>query len=406
MTKLVYDLVQESVLTDLGNLALVMATLGQIGLCVTFLLTHSFVTRTRLPLCVFFLACAVVIADPVVIGFIPSMRIQAIVLTLPAYLIMAPALWLYVEGLTSETPWELRRTHIWHFTPFILGLLIAMLVIALPQQTLEQVFIRENLGGDHYLELLFTGAFLLIIGLIAQSGFYVVKIFRHLARYRRRVKALFANIEHRELLWINVVLIVFIAAWGLSAIALIGENFFDKTLVSRRIGSFMGLVLVWVVGLWGLRQVPGFEGRYPNNNIADIPKTEKSKYSRSALGGEQAQRITKKIEFVMQNDRLHLDPNLSLSKLASHIGASSNHVSQTLNGTLGMSFFDYVNRWRVEASKQKIILGEESVLTIALSVGFNTSSSFYKAFKKETGNTPRGFRNSIQPATQKNSGEV
>ena len=96
----------------------------------------------------------------------------------------------------------------------------------------------------------------------------------------------------------------------------------------------------------------------------------------------------------MENERLYLDPNLSLSNLASRIGASSNHVSQTLNETLGVSFFDYINRWRVEDAKQEILSGEQSVLNIALAVGFNTSSSFYKAFKNETGKTPRDFRNS------------
>lgn len=397
---------RENNLADLGNLALVMATLGQIGLCVTLLLTRSFKTRAWLPLCVFFLACAVVIADPVVVGFVPALRIQAIILTLPAYLILAPALWLYVEGLTSETPWKLRRDHIWHFTPSMLGLVVAGLIMALPQQTLEQLFIEESLDGNLYLGILFTGAFLLIIGLIAQSGFYIVKIFIRLAKYRRRVKQLFASIEHRELLWINVVLIVFVAVWVLSTTALISDNFFGNLLIGHRIGSFMGLVLVWTIGLWGLRQVPGFEGRYLDNSIADVPKSEKSKYSRSALGEEQARRITKKIESSMQNERLYLDPNLSLSKLASHVGATANHVSQTLNETLGISFFDYINHWRIEVAKQKIVLGEASVLTIALSVGFNTSSSFYKAFKKETGKTPRGYRTSMQPAIKEISGNI
>lgn len=397
---------REGILTDLSSLTLVMATLGQIGLCVTLLMTRSGATHAWLPLCVFFLAYAVVIADPVIVSFVPSIRIQAIALTLPAYLIMAPSLWLYVEALTSETPWELERKHIRHFILFLLGLIIAGLVIGLPQPTLEQTFIEENLGGDRYLETLFTGAFLLIIGLIAQSGFYVVKTFRRLTRYRRRVKSLFANIEHRELLWINAVLMLFVAIWILIAVALIGENFFDKTLISRRVGAFIGLVLVWTIGLWGLRQVPGFEGRYLDNDITTVTEIPKSKYSRSALGEEQALRISKKIKSAMQNERLYLDPNLSLSKLASHIGASANHVSQTLNETLGMSFFDYVNRWRIEASKQRIALGKKSVLNIALDVGFNTSSSFYKAFKKETGKTPRGFRNSIQRKVNDLSGDV
>jgi AraC-like DNA-binding protein len=378
-------------LPDLISLAFAMLTLGQIGLCVTLLMTGSAARHAGLPLCVFFMACAIVIADPIIASFLPSKRIQALALTLPACLIVAPALWLYVEALTSEAPWKPERKHIRHFILFLLGLLVAGLVIALPNPVLETVFLEEDLEGSPYLGTLFTAAFLLVLGLIVQSGFYLIKIYRHLVGYRQRIKENFANIEHRELLWINAVLILLVLIWIFVAMALIGENVFDKTLINRRVGAFMGLVLVWTVGLWGLRQAPGFERHYVDTAAA-IP--EKTKYKRSALSETQAQRIAKKIKLAMENERLHLDPNLSLSKLASRIGASSNHVSQTLNETLGVSFFDYINRWRVEDAKQEILSGEQSVLNISLAVGFNTSSSFYKAFKNETGKTPRDFRNS------------
>lgn len=377
---------------DLISLALAMLTLGQIGLCVTLLMTRSAARDAGLPLCVFFLACAIVTADPVIATFLPSLRIQALALTLPAYLILAPALWLYVEALTSETAWRPKRKHIRHFILFLLGLTITGLVTDLPKPVLETAFLDGDLKGSPYLGALFSAAFLLILGLVAQSGFYLVKIFRHLVGYRQRIKENFANIEHRELLWINAILMLFVLIWILVAVALISENTFDKTLISRRMGAFIGLVLVWSVGMWGLRQAPGFERQYLDKTAVVLP--EISKYSRSALSEEQAQRIAKKIAFAMKNECLHLDPNLSLSKLAGHIGASSNHVSQTLNETLGLSFFDYINRWRIEGAKQEILAGEKPVLNIALAMGFNTSSSFYKAFKKETGKTPRDFRKS------------
>lgn len=94
----------------------------------------------------------------------------------------------------------------------------------------------------------------------------------------------------------------------------------------------------------------------------------------------------------MQKDALYLDPNLSLQKLAQQVGALQNQVSQTLNQEIGTTFFDYVARWRIEASKPRIMAGSESVLTVALAVGFNSRSTFYKAFKRETGMTPKAYR--------------
>ncbi|MCH2168635.1 MAG: helix-turn-helix transcriptional regulator [Oceanicola sp.] len=67
-------------------------------------------------------------------------------------------------------------------------------------------------------------------------------------------------------------------------------------------------------------------------------------------------------------------------------------MSQTLNQEIGASFFDYVARWRIEASKPLIMAGQESVLAVALDVGFNSRSTFYKAFNRETGMTPKSYR--------------
>ena len=61
---------------------------------------------------------------------------------------------------------------------------------------------------------------------------------------------------------------------------------------------------------------------------------------------------------------------------------------------MGQSFFDYVNGWRIEEAKPLIRNGEQTVLAIAYEVGFNSRSSFYAAFKKQTGVTPSAYKSS------------
>ena len=70
-----------------------------------------------------------------------------------------------------------------------------------------------------------------------------------------------------------------------------------------------------------------------------------------------------------------------------------NHLSQTLNETLNENFFDHVNGWRVrDADFEQLTTTDQSILTIAYAVGFNSRSQFYKAFKRETGMTPTELR--------------
>jgi AraC-like DNA-binding protein len=94
----------------------------------------------------------------------------------------------------------------------------------------------------------------------------------------------------------------------------------------------------------------------------------------------------------MQSELLYLDETLTLYKLADHLAVPAHYLSQTLNQHLHTSFFEYVNQTRVEAAKQKLKQSDDSVLSIALSVGFNARSSFYTAFKANTGQSPAQFR--------------
>ncbi len=65
---------------------------------------------------------------------------------------------------------------------------------------------------------------------------------------------------------------------------------------------------------------------------------------------------------------------------------------------MGTSFYDYINRLRIEAAKEQL-LREKGVpiIDIALEVGFNNKATFYKAFKKYVRSTPSQFRNGVQP---------
>jgi AraC-like DNA-binding protein len=163
----------------------------------------------------------------------------------------------------------------------------------------------------------------------------------------------------------------------------------------------LSLLLIWGLAHFGLQQKPALSA-YNENAITNLtPRNDNEvstvlnppmKYQRSALDTEQSNRIANKINEIMRKDKLYLDSSLSLQKLSSYVSISPNYISQTLNETLSINFFDFINQWRIEAAKPKILANQDTVLNIALEVGFNAKSSFYKAFKQETGQTPSEFR--------------
>ena len=120
------------------------------------------------------------------------------------------------------------------------------------------------------------------------------------------------------------------------------------------------------------------------------------KYAKSGLTEARMRSYMQALNRIMRREEAYLDPELTLPLLAERVGCSVNHLSQVINAGFGMSFFDYVNKHRVKRAKRILrnLDHHAAVLKVAYSVGFNSNSAFYTAFKKRVGMTPAQFRQS------------
>ena len=128
----------------------------------------------------------------------------------------------------------------------------------------------------------------------------------------------------------------------------------------------------------------------------EIPvKTPVNKYAKSGLTSSQLLAHKQRLDQIMQSREEYLRPDLTLPKLAETVGCSVNNLSQVINSGFGTSFFDYLNRYRIEHARKLLEnSGNQgsAILTIAFTVGFNSNSAFYSAFKKYVGMTPAQYR--------------
>lgn len=96
----------------------------------------------------------------------------------------------------------------------------------------------------------------------------------------------------------------------------------------------------------------------------------------------------------LENNKPHLNPELSLRSLADQLGIHANQLSWLLNDGFGKNFNEFINHYRVEAFKEMAVDPENANLTIlalAYDCGFNSKTVFNTYFKKETGMTPKEF---------------
>lgn len=371
---------------------LAAATLGVIMLCLSLLVSQAG-NRARWPLMTVFGAAALIMLPPVLMPDFSRIYLDLLPFGLWAHLVLAPALWLYVEALTGEVPFAFGRQHLRHAIIPAFGLLVPVFTLMLPQATRTAMLGRGEAVSDPWALALAVMAFGLILLWILQSVVYIWCIQRRLSGYRRRLRDLYAHTDGRELWWLSVVTVLIGGLWGVLLVSTAIDAMGTTSPVSASILYVPAFAGVWALAVFGLSQAPGFEGRYAD--VAEAPPSPSpvtAKYSRSALTDTQARRIAARLDRAMRDQKLYLDPTLSLPALSKQVGISANHISQTLNGHLGESFFEYVNRWRAQAARPLLLETDKTVLDIALEVGFNSKSAFYSAFKRVTGTTPTAYR--------------
>lgn len=259
-------------------------SLGQVCLLISLSLFFPKKSDALNLLTLLFVTIGLLILQPVIQLLEPSYEIVSLLVMLPALLTLGPLLWLYIESLTSEWPWQWSAAHSKHFLLSILGVICAFLTWMLPEEVKLPLLTGSGAQMSTYVGILMTFAFVLIMGWTLQSGFYLWRITKHLLHYHKRLKQHFSNNDNRELHWVSAVLVFFCLAWVIAVSNVFMDNLSQKGFLGSVGGTLLALSTVWVLGLFGLRQAPGFEGRYlPPDDRDPTYSQQVDKYSRSAL---------------------------------------------------------------------------------------------------------------------------
>ncbi len=360
----------------------------QLSLLVVFLLNSKKGKRlSNLLLAAFFFLLIINISDGIVAfsGFFTRFP-QLAHLEDGFVLLFGPVLYFYTRSMIFKD-FRLPKMAWLHAVPFILLTILYQLFYRL--QPIESQLKIQNAIVQHQLPVGFYLSMVLIYG---QVAFYLLLSFRDLSTYKIALREHFASFEKVNMDWLSFMLIAFATLLSISIIytflpAVGMQRYFDPFFILALVSIFFfSIIVVWK----GLSQ-PGifsgidFEEKPVNKYAGTIKETEKSS-ARSVLIN------------LMESEKLFLDPDLTLEKLAQKTPFSSKKLSQLLNVTFSQSFFDFINTYRIKEAQRIFADSTDAKLTVLevmYASGFNSKSSFNSLFKEKTGQTPSDFKRAV-----------
>lgn len=132
---------------------------------------------------------------------------------------------------------------------------------------------------------------------------------------------------------------------------------------------------------------------YPEYLLIIKQEAEKVRYERSQIENIDASLIVNKLKRMLEEEKLYKNEKISLNSLANDLSITTHQLSEIINCKLNTNFYKMINEYRINEARQILIQQpERKILAVAYDVGFNSSSAFYNAFKRNVGVTPTFYR--------------
>ncbi len=297
-------------------------------------------------------------------------------LIMPAYLanlfvfISAPILYFYMLSVIGDKK-KIQRTDTLHFLPFtiIFGIMLSYLLIS-PRE----LIVFTNFGN------------ILISVLYVQCFVYLALIAIKLKAQNIHLFSSRLSVLDDRKKWT----LIFVRAYAVIILLLL-TVFITRNILKLEICIvFMGIffvasfLMINSIILIGLSKPALFESR--------------KKYLSSTLNDSDKDIYLTRLDHALYKDQVFLDPLISLDKLSRQILVPKNCLSQIINETYHLNFNELINKHRIERAVELLDSsnGEAVIIEIAYQVGYNSKSTFNKAFKKFTGSTPSDYISKIK----------
>ena len=280
----------------------------------------------------------------------------------------------------------------------------------------------------HNLLLRFEGFLLLENGLrIYETIFYfleillMVYVFRILQIHKNDISDFYSDLEQKSLKWLKSIFIIVTLMHSFNIVTILFDlsnvEIFELVVENASFGLLVFTIVC--IAYNGLSQPQIFRQPLFNqpknvikNGLTNLIDNQKAIIERSIQSTDEELQTTRikdsncsesevkqfnEIKKKIQEQELFTNPKLDLRTLAVEFGVKEKELSRLINECGKVNFYQFVNEYRIEKFKQLVQSSNAyrfTLLGLATESGFSSKSTFYAAFKKFEGMSPKQYGNS------------
>lgn len=239
--------------------------------------------------------------------------------------------------------------------------------------------------------------YIYILFILLYSGSIVLVVVYAARRYNKYIHYNYSYSENIDISWLKKVTSILagcLLVWVLT-------NIYITTwgdCIYYALSMLLWLVIVYYSKHQIIIPIPN---NLKGNLLAKEPSNDKNDTEKEAEYNGYIYSFQEELQKAMDEQQLYLNPKLTINDVANAIGTNRTYLSSYFNNELQITFYDYINTLRIQKASKQLLLTYPYVMNIdeiAEISGFNSISTFRRAFQKNMGMTPLQYRKSNAPS--------
>ncbi len=313
-----------------------------------------------------------------------------------------PLYYYYLRLLTTDT--SVNKRWAWILFPAILLSLFSAILYQIMSPEESNLFVQEILYHNREMHTTYPlPVRLQIVRMHLFRYIFVVQVvvvvfygMRMINRFNEKVRTYYSNVQNKELRSLRLLLLFLVVTSAVSLISnLIGKDFFTAHPYLLAIPSITHSLALFGVSYAGYHQPFTIRDLSAEVKTGCNDADGEEQWETKGLSGREYDQLHGRLEQLMQQEKLYLNPELRLNELAGLLGTNRTYVSRLIHNRRNLNFCDYVNHCRIQHAKRLLLESTGEPLPIdevALRSGFSSNSTFYRVFTDKEGITPSRFR--------------